>query len=440
MKHKLGAALDKYLMLDSCDKVIVALSGGADSVALLHCLNSVKELYNITLYACHLNHMIRGDEAERDEKFVRDLCSALGIELFVRKVDVVKLAQEQKQSLELTGRNVRYEFFKELSDKLSAKVATAHTASDNAETVLYNLTRGTAVTGLTGIRPVRDYIIRPLILCVREDIERYCDENNLQYVTDSTNLTDDYTRNNIRHNVVPVLKGINPDFMDAVSRMSDTMMDVKIYLDKISLIEIKNCKTDYGYDAKKLLDLDKAVLTHSLCMIAKNRGVVISNRHVELIIDALKNGGAVDLENGKRAVCKQGVLRIVDSSLSESCDKADEVAFSGSGFAEYISKEELKNVNKKLLINCINCDIITDSTVIRTRKEGDTFTLCNRNVTKSLKKLFNELKIPAEKRSELKLIANGSNVLWIEGIGVSEYGKVNSNTEGAYLITGGNYD
>ena len=107
MKHKLVAALDKYLMLDSCDKVIVALSGGADSVALLHSLNSVKELYNITLYACHLNHMIRGDEAERDEKFVRDLCSALGIELFVRKVDVVKLAQEQKQSLELTGRNVR---------------------------------------------------------------------------------------------------------------------------------------------------------------------------------------------------------------------------------------------------------------------------------------------------------------------------------------------
>lgn len=440
MKHKLVTALDKYLMLDSYDKVIVALSGGADSVALLHSLNSVKELYNITLYACHLNHMIRGQEAERDEKFVRDLCSALNIELFVRKVDVVKLAKEQKQSLELVGRNVRYEFFKELSDKLSAKIATAHTASDNAETVLYNLTRGTAVTGLTGIIPVRDYIIRPLILCVREDIERYCDENNLQYVTDSTNLTDDYTRNNIRHNVVPVLKGINPDFMDAVSRMSDTMTDVKIYLDKISLGEIKNCKTDYGYDAKKLLSLDKAVLTHSLCMIAKNIGVVVSNRHVELIVDVLKNGGAVDLENGKRAVCKQGVFRIIDSTSAKSLDKTDAVAFLRSGFAKYISKEELKNVNKKLLTNCINCDIITDSTVVRTRKEGDEFTLCNRNVTKSLKKLFNELKIPAEKRSQLKLVANGSTVLWIEGIGVSEYGKVNSNAEGAYLITGGNYD
>lgn len=437
MKHKLKRTLCNYSMLKSGDKVVVALSGGADSVALLHALNSLKEEYDFELYACHLNHNIRGEEACRDERFVLDLCENVGVELFVKSVDVPKIAKEKKQSLELAGRNLRYEFFRELSDKLGAKVATAHTASDNVETVLYNITRGTAVSGLTGIHPVRDYIIRPLIMCTREDIEHYCEENLLSFVTDSTNLADDYTRNNIRHNVVPVLRSINPDLSDAISRMCDTMTDVKLYLDKISLIEINNCKTEYGYDCKKLLSLDKAVLSHALCMIAKNSGADISHRHVELIIKALEDFGSVDLTESKRAVCKQGVLRIIDSTLDEKCDGADEVAFLSSGFAKYISNKELKNINRKLLTNCINCDIITDSTVLRTRKEGDVFTLSNRNVTKSLKKLFNELKIPAEKRSKLKLVANGNTVLWVEGIGVSQQGKVNTDNEGAYLITGG---
>lgn len=439
MKHKLTFALDKYSMLKSGDKVIVALSGGADSVALLHSFNSVKELYNVTLYACHLNHMIRGEEAERDEQFVRDLCANMGVELFCKSVDVPEIAKEKKQSLELTGRNARYDFFEELSLSLNAKVATAHTASDNVETVLYNLTRGTSLSGLTGIHPLREYIIRPLIFCTREEVERYCEENLLSFVTDSTNLTDDYTRNNIRHNVVPVLKGVNPDVSIAVSRMCDTLTDIKIYLDKISSKEIKNCETEFGYDTRKLLSLDKAVLTNSLCMLCKNCEADVSHRHIELIVKALENGGSVDLGNQKRAVCKQGVLRIIDS-LNSNEEPENEIEFLNSGFAKYISKEELKNINKKLLNNCINCDIITDSTVLRTRKEGDMFTLSGRNVTKSLKKLFNELKIPAEKRSKLKLVANGNTVLWIEGIGVSKQGLADKDVAGAYLVTGGNYD
>ena len=438
MNHKLKKALSKYSMLSSGDRVVVALSGGADSVALLCVLNSLKEEYNLTLYACHLNHNIRGDEAKRDENFVRDLCEKSGVELFVKSVDVPDVAKNSKQSLELCGRNERYKFFKELSEKLNAKVATAHTASDNLETVLYNITRGTAVSGLTGIHPVRDYIIRPLILCTREDIECYCRDNSLSFVTDSTNLTDDYTRNNIRHNVVPTLKSINPDVFEAVGRMSDTLTDVKSYLDKIALKEINNCKTEHGYDCKKLLELDKAVLTHTICMIAKNSDADISHRHIELIIKALSDSGSVDLTDSKRAVCKQGVLRIVDRNFNNS--ETAEVALLKSDCVKYISKEELKNVNKKLLTDCINCDIITESTVFRTRQEGDVFTLPKRNVSKTLKKLFNEMKIPAEKRSSIRLVANGNTVLWIEGIGVSKQGKVNEKSTGAYLIMGENND
>lgn len=434
MKLKVERAINSQHMLNSDDKVIVALSGGADSVALLYALNSLKEKYNITLYACHINHLIRGDEAQRDEDFVTALCENLGIELFVRRVDVPALAKEQKISLELCGRNVRYEFFEELSKKLCAKVATAHTASDNVETVLYNIARGTSLSGLCGIRPVRDYLIRPLFMCGREDVERYCEENSLSYVTDSTNLTDDYTRNNIRHNAVPPLKTVNKELESCVSRMCSSLTEIKNYLDNISFEEINNTKIEHGYDCEKLLSLDIAVLKNSISLIAKSEGVDLDYRHIELIIEALKSSSSVDLNAGKRAVCKQGVFRITDTHRT---DYFEPVLLKDCDFVEFISDKELKNINKKLLTNCINCDIITDGTVVRTRQEGDNFTLCDRGVTKSLKKLLNELKIPAEKRSSLLLVADGSTVLWLEGVGVSEQGRTYRHSTGAYIINRG---
>ncbi len=440
MRAKVERAIADFSMLESGDRVVVALSGGADSVALLNVLNSVKEIYNITLYACHLNHNIRGEEAKRDEDFVVSLCEKLGVELFLKSANVCDIAKERKESLELCGRFCRYEFFGELSESLGAKIATAHTASDNIETVLYNVARGTSINGLCGIKPKRGSILRPLIYCSREDVERYCEENNLEYVTDSTNLTDDYTRNNIRHNVVPVLKNINSDLENTVTRMCSTLTGVKEYLDKISLEEINGAKTDYGYSCEKLLSLDKAVLSNSISLIAKDSGADLSFYHIELIIEAMKNGGCVDLGSQKRCVCKQGVLRLFDVQADNS-DSFAETPFLSSDVVEYISKEELKNINKKLLTNCINCDIISDGTVIRTRKESDTFTFHNRNVTKSLKKLFNEMKIPAEKRSALKVVANGNTVLWIEGIGVSKQGRADEHSRGAYLVNiGGYYD
>ncbi|MBQ8860069.1 MAG: tRNA lysidine(34) synthetase TilS [Ruminococcus sp.] len=439
MRAKVSKAIGDFSMIQKGDKVVVALSGGADSVALLDALNSMKELLDITLYVCHLNHNIRGDEAKRDEDFVVSLCEKLGVELFLRSLNVCDIAQERKESLELCGRFCRYEFFGELSESLGAKIATAHTSSDNVETVLYNEARGTSLNGLCGIKPKRDCIIRPLIYCSREDVERYCDEQSLSYVVDSTNLTDDYTRNNIRHNVVPVLKSINPDLENTVQRMCATLGDVKDYLDKISSKELSGARTDYGYSCEKLLSLDKAVLSNCIFLVAKESSVDVSFRHIELIIEAMKNGGCVDLSAQKRCVCKQGVLRIVDvdTSLSENVDEIPKTPFLESGFAEFVSKEELKNINKKLLTNCINCDIISVDTVIRTRKDGDTFTLSNRNVTKSLKKLFNELKIPAEKRNSVKLVANGNTVLWIEGVGVSKQGRVDKHSFGAYRVKSG---
>ena len=197
--------IENHGMLQKNDRVIVALSGGADSVTLLDILNSVKEKYNLTIFLAHINHGLRGDEADRDENFCRELSQKYNAEIFVKKANVKELAKQQKISEELCGRNVRYSFFEELADKLNAKIATAHTASDNAETLLFNIARGSSVAGVASIPPIRGRIIRPLIEVTRTRIEQYCSEHNLNYVTDSTNLTDDYTRNNIRHNVIPLL-------------------------------------------------------------------------------------------------------------------------------------------------------------------------------------------------------------------------------------------
>lgn len=437
MVDKVLKAIEDYSLLCSGDNIIVALSGGADSVALLHVLNSIKEKYKLKIFACHVNHMIRGEESDSDEQFVRSLCSQLGIELFVRKTDVPDIANKEKISLELCGRNIRYEYFSELSEKYNAKVATAHTSNDNTETVLYNIARGTSVTGLCGIRPKRDYIVRPLINVTRQEIEDYCGIHSLTFVTDSTNLTDDYTRNNIRHNCVPTLIEVNPDLFSAVSRMTDSMRDIKDFLDEYSKKEIRLSKNDYGYSCEKLLSLHPAVLSNAVYLIAKEHNCEVGQAHITLIVEAMRSGGCVDLAGDMRCICKQGTMRFF---TQQNNINTFECRLNEYKNIEYISKKEIENINKKLLSDFINCDIITEDTVIRTRREGDTFTFSDRKVTKSVKKLFNEMKIPVELRDKLLLVANDSTVLWIQGIGSSEQGKVNCGCSGALRVLEDSYE
>ncbi|MBR6502326.1 MAG: tRNA lysidine(34) synthetase TilS, partial [Clostridia bacterium] len=218
MLKKVIEALARFDMLKDVKHITVALSGGADSMALLDALLEIKSELNIEkISAAHFNHQIRGDEAMRDQDFVVNYCKHKDIECFVGSANVPQYAKQNNLSLELAARRLRYDFFESLN---TDKIATAHTASDNLETIIFNLTRGTALSGLCGIPPVRDGYIRPLIFCTRDDIENYCNQRRIQYVTDSTNLCDDYTRNKIRHNVATVLKQINPLAENAVSRMS----------------------------------------------------------------------------------------------------------------------------------------------------------------------------------------------------------------------------
>lgn len=413
MNNLVIRTVEKYNLLKKGDKVIVALSGGADSVALLDILNSLKELYNLTIYAAHVNHGLRGKEADSDEHYCKILCEKYKTELFVKKVDVKVIAKQQKISEELCGRNVRYAFFEELSQSLHAKIATAHTASDNAETLLFNIIRGTSVSGAGGIPPKRDNIIRPLIELTRAQIEQYCLENELDYVTDSSNLTDDYTRNKIRHNIIPLMSQINPQFELSAMRFSENSREVADFLKLQTQTAIKQSKTQYGFDCQKLLSNHTAILKNAVALICKKYAHINpEQKHIDLIVGIIKNGGAVDLSDKYTALSKQGILRIVSVSTADDFNEI-----------ELNDNLTFRHRNKSYKIKINNSDK-ENNPVLRTRQTADKFTYHKRNVTKPLRKVMNEMKIPSELRENLLVLAIGSIVLWCEQIGFSAQGEV----------------
>lgn len=287
MKEKVKNTILKFDMLTDCRNVTVALSGGADSVALLYSLYLLKEELGISLSACHVNHNLRGEESDGDELFVRRMCRMLDIPLYVRNIRVSDYVGKH-ESIELVARRIRYGFFSELgNDRI---IATAHTASDNCETVLINLIRGTALSGMCGIPPKRDNVIRPLIDCTREEIEQFCRENSLGYVTDSTNLSDDYTRNKLRLGIIPELKKINPSLTAAVGRMSQAATLDDKYLDKLASDEKEKACKDGKYYVPALCSLDECILRRVATMILEENDIPTSTLTITKTVQIIKDG------------------------------------------------------------------------------------------------------------------------------------------------------
>lgn len=438
MENKVLDTVKKYNMLEKNDTVVIGLSGGADSVALLHFLISLREEYNLTLAACHINHLLRGEEADRDENFARKICAENNIDIYVLHSDINKLSAERKIGTEQCGREIRYSFFEDTAKTLNAKIATAHTASDNAETVIFNMTRGCGIKGLCGIPPVRDNIIRPLIEITRSEIEKYCSKNGYEYITDSTNLEREYTRNKIRLDVIPVLKNINPSLENTLARMSIQMRDNYKFIRNCAEKALSDAETGNGYRTDILLSLDDTVLSAAITILAEKCDIVPETRHIELIKNIIYNTGAVNIKKNVSAVSKQGFLRIIN--CSENCcndviDFKEQKIVNINNKKIIISKMNMdkfnkhKKNNKILFNNSIDYDTIPCIRVFRTRRSGDVFTLPKRNITKSLKKYFCEIKMPQEKRDSVIILASDSEVIWIEGIGASEKYRVTESTE-----------
>ena len=250
MEDNILEIIKKYNLIENGDKIVVGVSGGPDSITLLNILKNIKEnkYINFEIIVCHINHMIR-QEAIEDEEYVKKYCKDNNIKCYVKKIEVEKMAETQKIGTEEAGRKARYEFFNEILEKTNSnKIATAHTANDNAETVLMNIIRGSGTAGLKGIEIKRDNLIRPLIESTREEIEDYCTKNSLNPRIDKTNFENIYTRNKIRNMLIPYIKeNFNPNIIDSINRLSDLSKQENTYLDKVTqkaynqlLIEEKN--------------------------------------------------------------------------------------------------------------------------------------------------------------------------------------------------------
>lgn len=235
MKEKVLETIKKYNLIENGDKLVLAVSGGPDSMAMLNILNEFKKdsIIDFEFSVAHINHMIR-EEAKDDEDYVKKYCNQNGIDFYSKSIDVKKLANNNKVGTEEAGRYVRYKFFDEVLEKTSSnKIAIAHNKNDKAETIIMNIMRGSGITGLRGIEPKRRKYIRPLIECERFEIEDYCEKEKLNPRIDKTNFENTYTRNKIRNIVIPYVKReFNPNIIETLNRLSELVADEENYIEK----------------------------------------------------------------------------------------------------------------------------------------------------------------------------------------------------------------
>lgn len=438
MKIKAIRAIERHQMLHPGDTVLAALSGGADSMALLHVLYSLKDEYNIKIIAAHFNHGIRGDEAKRDENFCVEVCKSLGIQLFVGFADIPALAKEKGIGVEECGRKERYAFFERIAPE--AKIATAHTLSDCEETFLFNLARGASLKGLGSIPPVRDNIIRPLIYCSRDDIEKYCAENNIPFVTDSTNLSDEYTRNSIRHNIVPQLKKINPSFDSAFERCLSSLREDEELLDILSSSVLENARAENGWLAENLNAVHPSLKRRAVAKIIEEiTAEKPQAHHIEAVCDILSHGGSTQILTGVSLCVYNGVI----AKEEIEADEWEQDFVVGTNFLPYETvnssfydkndKINIQKFNKQLLANAIDYDKIKGVLIFGSIKQGDKIRPKGRGVTKQLRRIFNENHIPPFYRNRISVLRDDSGVVWVNGVGVDERVSADENT-GRLLI------
>lgn len=268
LKEEVLKTIETYNLIEKNDKIVIGVSGGPDSICLLHVLYGLKEKLGIEIVVAHVNHMLR-DVADLETEYVQSFCKKLGIECYVKKADILEISKTQKKGTEEVGRQVRYDFFDEVAKKTNSnKIATAHNSNDRAETVILNILRGSGLSGLKGIEPIRDNkYIRPLINTDRQDIENYCNDNKLEPKYDKTNNENIYTRNKVRNTVIPYIKKeFNPNIIKTINRLSSLATEENEYLQAITKQEFENLLIEKTENI--ILDLHKF---NSLNLVIKRR-------------------------------------------------------------------------------------------------------------------------------------------------------------------------
>lgn len=440
-------------LVNSGDRVLVALSGGPDSVCLLHIMYKLKEELNIKLGAIHVNHLLRGDEAYGDEKYVTDLCAELDVECHIKRINISDIAKERSISLEMAGREERYKAFQDIKEEYGYnKIAVAHNSNDQAETILMRIMRGTGLEGLTGIRSKREGgIIRPILCLERAGIEQYCNENKLIARIDKSNFERIYNRNKIRLDILPYMKdNFNEDIIDTLNRMALLLQNDDEYLQEQAYNSYKKyCinNLDGIRISKRIFCVEKeAIITRVIKMVFKEVSNSYQNFEMKHIYDVInlseKNTGKkINLTNNIVVENSYNYIVFKVNNIFNTVYKFEEIDLFKShipdkvDYDKYIVLFDVVDTKNKIefsnndLIKYFDYDNIEEKITIRFRRDGDKMKPLGMSGSKKLKDIFINLKIPREERDRIPILEFDSKIVWMVGYKTSEDFKVTKDTK-----------
>lgn len=447
--------VDKYIsehrMLLPEDRVVIGVSGGADSTALLFVMLALKEKYNTDITVVHINHGLR-PEALDEALVVKNLCDKYGLTFILKEYDVETLAKENKKSCEEMGRELRYNAFREVALS-NGKIMVAHNMNDLGETMLFNLFRGTGITGLSSISPVRGNIVRPLLCVTRQEIEDYLRDIGVPYCTDKSNFTDDYTRNRIRNNILPVVTNeISGKAIEHMANTAGQLRELNEYITAQGKLSFAKCikqmdESEVVFDLetfeKEDIYLRKLLIKLAIDnLIPGNRD--ITTAHIESVVKIPTGGGyrEVNLPYGLIGFTSYNIIGIKKYQQKDKVkdeyivNAGNDIVIDGIGKFQttYVDVSKFTRT-QEIYTKYINCDKIIHQLSIRTKREGDYIVVNSDGGRKKLKDYFIDEKVPYDKRDEVLLLADGDRILWVVGYRISEDSKVNDETDKILKIT-----
>ena len=422
--------------LEASEPILVGFSGGSDSTALLHMLSIYAKQNNATVYAAHVNHGIRGDEADRDESFCRSLAERLGVRFSSVRINVPEIAKASGESIESAARRERYEYFDRLMQENNIRIlATAHNADDNLETIIFNVTRGSALSGICGIPDRRackhGIVVRPILGMEKSEIVEYCRSNSLNFVTDSTNTDTDYTRNRIRAQIIPVLRQINSGAVKNATRMSQTLREDSSYLDALAEEFTEQQCQGSSIDTEQICTGAASVINRAIIRIYSDvsGGNALEQVHINSLRELAKGAVAhscVSLPGNIEGVIEGGRLcfRIKSDVTTEKYNYEIELIdgknlISQANCEIFIGPSQCyENIYKKSILMSIDSAKINGRLFARPRQSGDKIKIGG--MSKSVKKLMCDKKVPLELRARLPVICDSCGIVAIPFLGVRD--------------------
>ncbi len=447
VEKKFLQAVNRYSLIRPKDKILIAFSGGVDSVVLTYLLKRFKDYLGISkIYLAHLNHLIRGEEAFENEKFCIEFAERENLDIFVKRVDIKKISKQTNKSVEQVGREKRYEYFKELMDKYSInKLATGHHLTDLTETMTLWFIQGNK-KGLKGFKPKESRIIRPLYLLKKEDIEEYAKEKKLDYHLDKTNFDTIFLRNKVRHEILEILKEVNPNLENSSKTLSYFLnLDddfIKKYIDNLNL----DLKSLNELELNLLKNLDKAVIYRILQdWIYLKTNYYPSYTQLIDFLELLEKDGYKELKINKdfKLIKTYSKIYISDSLVEEAkvysykVSIGDEIFIKEAGLllkAFKVKDLDKVNIKNEKRVVCFQIEEEKPTFLIRNRKKGDRFIPFKHKKGKKLKDIMIDLKINRNMRDIIPLLVYKNKILWIVGYKRSNYYLINKNSHPKNIV------